>query len=642
MLKQFSDKLKKYPKIFVLTLILIFLVPFLLIDILGGSEGRHSRSKNYPVGEIRGEIINSQKYIELYKKAWVVTIVQRGDMRVFNDPENRLMKEFILRKAYALKVTGISQLAQSISREKYIEKVEKTAFFNSLKAIGKNDLDFWKDRLKMTNKEINTAFKEQALLEALLTEFSIDVDEKEIVDAYKKRNTKIDMGFRVFRIKDYRSEYLHNKFDKLGLAVEFDESVVLDSLYGKQVKKMFNNNPREYDIAAKISLKKINFDYKKIANIVRISDKEVRTFYDSRNDYKQEQYQYLTFFPIAKLEENNKNQFDARAQNFYKKYQKGLTKKELDKEIKKYSEEYKISVLFEKKWQAANSLNHEILNHLKLLKSEKLKFFSLGSTRYGLALLKKRNFIPFEDVKEKISKYLKESKALRLAEQKSDELYEKLSQLSMKEIQKVVAVKSAYYTVEQMPSFNKTSEMANQIAFNLKISPDKSFDLDIKKPVSRSVSLPENQIALLIVSNYIPEKKQTLEQAKTQIYTKLVFDDVQKYIKEKVVSEVKRLQKNYDGLIKNKVFYTKEYQSLVLPIYQLLSELKNIEEDKAIALPSNTEGIRIYVFRAKEEPNLKLEKTQFDEFKTSYVNSKRDQNFVETQLSKIKEELKIY
>ena len=375
MLKQFSDKLKRYPKIFVLTLICIFLVPFLLIDILGGNEVGYSRPQNFDVGEIRGEVISSQKYFDLYKKALIVTIVQGGDTRIFNNPENRLIKEFILRKEYALRVTKISELAQSISEEEYVKKVEKTAFFAFLKAIDENDLNRWKERLKMTNNQINIAFKEQALLDALLTNFNVNIDEKEIVDTYKERNTKIDMGFRIFRVKNYRNEYLRDKFEKLDLSGEFNESVVLDKLYRKQVKKLFNNNPREYDIVAKVSLKKINFDYRKIANLVKVSDKEIRTFYDTRNDYKQEQYQYLAFFPTAKLEEKNKKEFNTRIQNFYKKYQKGLEKKELDKELKKYSKDYNISIFFENKWQSKSSLNREILAHLKLLKSEELKFF---------------------------------------------------------------------------------------------------------------------------------------------------------------------------------------------------------------------------------------------------------------------------
>ena len=266
----------------------------------------------------------------------------------------------------------------------------------------------------------------------------------------------------------------------------------------------------------------------------------------------------------------------------------------------------------------------------------------MSSTHYGLALLKKRNFIPFDDVKEKISKYLKESKALRLTEQKVDELYEKISKLSMKEVGEFVTGGSNYYTIEKMPTFNKTPAMISQIAFTLKVSLDKSFDLDMNKPVSKRISLPENQIALLIVSNYIPEKQQSLEQVSTQIYAKLVFNDVQKYIKEKVGVKVEQLKKNYEELIKSRVFYSEEYEPLVLPIQQLLPELKNITEDKVIALSNNTEGIRIYVFRDKQAPNLKLEKTQFDEFKTNYTNTKRDQKFVETQLSKIGEELKIY
>ena len=642
MLKQFSNKLKKYPKIFVLTLILVFLVPFLLIDILAGNEGSYSTSKNVDVGKIQGEIISSQKYFELYKKALIVTIVQGGDTRIFSKPKNRVVKEFILRKEYALKVTGISQLAENISNEKYLERVKNTSFFKKLKTIDKANLEHWKERLVMTNRQINIAFKEQALLDVVLAEYKININEEEIITTYKEKNTKIDMGYQIFRTKDFQEEFLRNKFDTLGLIGEFDHLKVLKALYDEQARILFNNNPSKYEIPAEVSLNKINFDYKKIAKIVKVTDAEIRAFYDKKNDYKQTQYKYISFFPIIKLNEQNKEEFDSRVQGFYKKYQKGLSKEELDEEVKKYSKEYKIAILFENNWQSENSLNRQILGHLKSLKLQELKFFTINSNYYGFVFTKLRKFIPFDEVKLNIETYLKETKGLRLAEQKSSELYDKISNFSMGEVQKFILVKNPHYTIDVMPSFKKTAAMERQISFNLKIPVDSSLNLDANKAVSKQVFLANNQIALVVVSDYIPKKKQNYEQLSTQIFSKLLFDDVQKYIKEKIVSKVEGLKKNYEELVNKRAFYTKVYLPLVLPIAELLPELKSIIEDKVIILSNNTEGIRIYVFREKQEPNLNLEKTQFEKFKKNYTNNKREEAFIKKNLSKIKEELEIY
>jgi peptidyl-prolyl cis-trans isomerase D len=403
-------------------------------------------------------------------------------------------KELVLADAQRRKIR--------VSEEELLSNITKYPAFQK---DGKFDPDQYKfvlARNQLTAHEFEKSIQEELLIQKLrgTIEDGAKVSDKEVEMDYKFQNEKVKIEYVVFTPSTFREN------------VEVSD---------EEISRYYEEHKEDFRTPDRVQVAYLSFDQQAFEGSVTLEESEMQEYYEEHIDQfpkeKKVRARHILFKVEPGTEPEKDQEVKKKAEEILQKVKEGADFIQMAKEYSQepgaadsggdlgFFEKGKMVEPFEK---AAFSM-------------KKGEVSDLVKTDFGYHIIKVEDILgenPYEESKPGIQAILKRQKALEVARQKADEVYQKA--LEIKDLKQVA--EAAELSLKSSKLFARMEPVSDAIGVLIPFQ-DAAFALASPGEISPVVEIPSGFYILQLQEkkeNYIP----SLEEARENVKKKIVED----------------------------------------------------------------------------------------------------------------------